>query len=128
MLNRQLPCIPLSEQPQNRRADRRRQLKAAIIAFNDRHSTLPCSLRDISDKGARLDVDATKVPDTFELIVELDGLEARCEVVWRRKTVVGVRFLEPPTHTKPRRTQVVQVLAPSATPSLRRKPISPGPR
>lgn len=105
-----------------RAAGRRKQLKAGIISFNNRHSTLPCSVRDISDKGARLEAAATSVPDTFVLIVELDGLEADCEVVWRKVNLVGVRFLAPPVRSEPKRLQVVQALGPQAAPSLRRKP------
>ena len=63
-----------------RRSLRRRVLKGGIVAFNDRHSTLPCSVRDVSDMGARLRVTGSvSVPDTFELIIEFDGLEAPCE-------------------------------------------------
>lgn len=86
---------------------------------------MPCRLRDLSDSGARLEVDSHNVPDTFELIVEMDGLEARCEVIWRRNTVIGVRFVEPPVHTKPMRTQIVQATGPATQPTLRRKPLTP---
>ncbi|MGL4396054.1 MAG: PilZ domain-containing protein [Hyphomicrobium sp.] len=105
-----------------RSAPRRRQLKSAVIAFANRHATLPCSVREISDTGARLEAIAAQVPDTFELIVELDGLEAECEVVWRKVNLVGVRFLAPPRRCEPRRTQVLAPTGPSAHPTLRRKP------
>ena len=105
-------------------AARRKQLKAGIISFNNRHSTLPCSVRDISDKGARLEAAAASVPDTFVLIVELDGLEAECEVVWRKVNFVGVKFTAPPKHTGPKRVQIVQAVGPKAGPTLRRKPIA----
>ena len=107
-----------------REATRRKQLKAGIISFNNRHSTLPCSVRDISDKGARLEAPAASVPDTFVLIVELDGLEAECEVVWRKVNFVGVRFLSQPKRMEPRRMQVVQATGPRAAPTLRRKPVA----
>lgn len=112
------------DHPSARKSMRRRQLKGALISFNNRHSTLPCSVRDISDKGARLEAAAASVPDTFVLIVELDGLEAECEVVWRKVNFVGVKFTSPPKRTEPRRLQVVQVTVPQAGPSLRRKPVA----
>ena len=62
------------------------------------------------------------VPNTFELIVELDGLEASCEVVWRKDREIGVRFLSAPRAVTPTRTQVVKALAPEQKPTLRRKP------
>jgi hypothetical protein len=105
----------------NRRAPRRRVLKSAIVAFNQRHSTLSCAVRDLSDAGALLRLsEAAHVPQKFELIVELDGLEADCEVVWRRGRDLGVRFSAPPRKTEPKRTQTVasQTAAP-ARPQLR---------
>jgi hypothetical protein len=109
-----------------RNADRRRVLKAGVIAYNGRHVTLPCGVRDLSQVGARLQVDGSvSAPDTFELLVDLDGLEAACEVVWRRGSEIGVRFLEPPRIVDKKREQVVnQWAASTAKPSLRRKPLA----
>ncbi len=101
---------------------RRRVLKAGIIAFNNRHSSLPCTVRDVSDTGARLIVTgAVNAPDTFELLIELDGLEARCEVVSRKADEVRVRFVMPPRIVPPRRSQVVHAVVPKKMLSLRRK-------
>jgi hypothetical protein len=108
---------------ESRSTQRRRVLKGGIVAFNERFSTLPCMIRDISATGARLRIDGSiNAPDTFELIVELDGLEADCEVVWRKGSEIGVRFTSPPRTLTPRRTQVVDALATEHKPSLRRKP------
>jgi hypothetical protein len=108
-----------------RRGRRRRVFKGGIVAFNDRRSTLACVVRDVSETGAHLRVEGSmNAPDTFELIIDLDGLEADCEVVWRKGSEVGVRFRSPPRRFTPRRTQVVDALAPMHKPSLRRK--SPG--
>jgi hypothetical protein len=105
-----------------RRETRRRMLKAGIIAFNDRYSTLPCTVRDLSSTGARLRVDAVfNVPDTFDLIVELDGLEAPCQVVWRRQNEIGVTFISPPRMVAPKRAQILKALVPELPPTLRRK-------
>jgi PilZ domain len=110
-------------QGNKRRASRRRVLKAGIITFNDRHSALPCTVRDLSDTGARLAVTASvSAPDRFDLIIELDGLEAPCEVVRRNGSDIAVRFLTVPRFVKPKRSQVVNPLVPAQTPSLRRKP------
>lgn len=105
-----------------RSGPRRKQLKSGIVAFNGRHSTLPCLVRELSEAGARLEIDQAHVPDTFELIVELDGLEADCEVIWRRGDRVGVRFTSPPRIRPPRRVQVVQPTQPAGRVSLRKKP------
>ena len=112
------------DQSDNRRAEfRRRILKAGIIAFGGRNSTIACTVRDLSAGGARLTVPGTvSAPDTFELIIELDGLEADCEVVGRRGSDVHVRFVGQPRQVAPRRVQVVDVRGPEKV-SLRRKPI-----
>jgi hypothetical protein len=113
--------MPTNDQ---RTAQRRKQLKAGVITFRNRHATLPCAVREISEAGARLEVDPTLVPDTFELLVEIDGLEADCEVVWRRKGMIGVRFRGETRRAAPRRLQVVTSVRPPIRPSLRRKPVA----
>ncbi len=71
--------------------------------------------------GARLRVESSvHVPDTFVLIVEVDGLEADCQVMWRRANEAGVKFLSAPRIVAAKRVQVVNPLAPPKPPSLRR--------
>ena len=105
------------------RKARRRLLKAATICFNARHSTLPCTVRDFSDNGARLlSQGSINVPDTFELNIDLDGIWVACEVVWRRGTEVGVKFTSPIETHAPKRKQVLTCTEPAARPTLRRVP------
>jgi PilZ domain len=105
------------------RTARRRLLKSGTVCFNGRHSTLPCTVRDFSDGGAKLlSQSAFNVPDTFELNIELDGIWVACEVVWRRGSEVGVRFTSPVTIEAPKRKQVLSCTEPKAKPSLRRVP------
>jgi PilZ domain len=105
-----------------RRAPRRRVLKGAIVAYNDRRSTLSCTVRDISDTGARLRMGGSiNAPDTFLLIIELDGFEADCRVVWRKAPDLAVTFVSPPRKVPPKRSQSVAALVPEGKPSLRRK-------
>jgi hypothetical protein len=104
-----------------RSALRRRVLKAGIAASSDRHLTVACTVRDLS--AARLRVEGSlTVPNTFELIIDVDGLEANCEVVWRKANEVGVKFLCAPRIVAPKRAQIINPLTPSKPPSLRRKP------
>lgn len=53
-----------------------------------------CVLSDISDTGARIDVDtADELPDRFMLVLSGNGSPRRiCRVVWRQPTQVGVNF------------------------------------
>lgn len=104
-------------------APRKRVLKGARIAFNERSSTLSCTVRDISDTGARLRVaQGQAVPSQFDLIIDADGFEAPCSVAWRRGEEVGVTFDAPPTVSASRRAQVITALEKAPT-SIRRKPI-----
>ena len=108
---------------EKRRGPRRRVLKGAIVAYNDRRSTMPCFVRDISDTGARLRMDCSmSPPDTFLLIIQLDGIEVDCEVVWRKQPELAVAFVSPPRKVSPKRAQIVAALVQDAKPSLRRKP------
>ncbi|MEO0620263.1 MAG: hypothetical protein AAFZ01_13405, partial [Pseudomonadota bacterium] len=75
----------------------------------------------MSETGARLQVkDHLSVPDTFELIIELDGFEVDVEVVWRKANEVGVIFLDNPKITKATRTQIVGSSVPKPKGTLRR--------
>jgi hypothetical protein len=98
-----------TERKERRGSSRRRVLKGAIILYHDRHSTLPCTVRDLSATGARLRIEAAvTAPDHFILIVELDGIEADCEVVHRRAKELGVKFVATPRSVKPRRVQIIK--------------------
>jgi hypothetical protein len=104
-----------------RASPRRRVLKAGIAATNDRHITVACTVRDLSATGARLRVEGSlNIPDTFELIIDVDGLEANCEVMWRKGNEVGARFLGAPRMVAAKRAQIINPLTPAKAPSLRR--------
>lgn len=104
-----------------RKSPRRRTLKGAKIAYAGRSISLPCVIKDASDHGVRLRVQSERdVPDTFELFVELDGMEAPCRVVWRRDTEVGVQFVEEPSFKYPKKPQLPGASRPAAEPSLPR--------
>lgn len=106
-----------------RRAPRKRVLKGATIAFNDRASTMPCVVRDFSDTGARLRISKGQaVPGHFDLIIEMDGIDVPCSVAWRRGDEIGVLFDATPTRSTPRRAQVVTAIG-RGEPSILRKPL-----
>ena len=112
-----------SEEP--RSGARRRMLKTGRICFNERHSTLECAVRDISEHGARLRLSGSiDAPDTFELFVELDGTWVDCEVVWRSNDEIGAVFTSEKIQEAPKHKQVVQQQRVTIVkPTLRRKPI-----
>jgi hypothetical protein len=53
-----------------------------------------CVLSDVSDSGARIDIDdSASIPDKFMLLLSSNGSARRkCRVVWRKPRQLGVRF------------------------------------
>jgi hypothetical protein len=79
-------------QPERRKVQRRRTLKAGLIAFN-RAATIECQVRNLSPAGAGLDVPSQiGIPDEFTLVVEHERLKRKCRVIWRTPTRLGVEF------------------------------------
>lgn len=79
---------------QQRTAPRMRALKGAKIIFENRASTMDCTVRNISDTGVKIALAApTVLPDQFFLRLE-DGREFRCIVRWRKMAEFGVEFLK----------------------------------
>jgi hypothetical protein len=79
--------------PDMRTSERHRQLKGALIVFNNGRSTINGVLRNLSDTGALIQVPSTiGVPEVFEL--RISGAERRlCRVVRRSDTEIGVSFV-----------------------------------
>lgn len=75
-------------------APRRRQLKSAVLIFNDSASLMDCTLRNISDTGAGVECENTQqIPDN--VVLKISGGETHdATVVWRTPTGLGLRFEE----------------------------------
>jgi hypothetical protein len=75
----------------------RRQMKgrSAWLTLDDGATRQECSVLDVAPGGARIAVDAEfDVGDTFELaLVASHDKRQRCEVVWRRESTFGIKFL-----------------------------------
>jgi hypothetical protein len=85
----------------NRRGKRRRAISRGALVFSDDGKAIAgCQLRDVSDTGAKLALDASqlaKVPAEFFLVLAKQAkVHRRCRVVWRSADEVGVRFLMVP--------------------------------
>jgi hypothetical protein len=76
----------------NRQNQRRKTLKGGRIVFNGGRSTIDAMVRNVSSKGAKLQVTSVVgIPDTFDLL--LDGHSRQpCRVVWRTLKELGVEF------------------------------------
>lgn len=76
---------------EHRISPRRRVLKTGQIAFSDKVPKLECTVRNLSDTGALLQISTTVgMPASFGLFV--DGVRHSCQVVWRTETRLGVAF------------------------------------
>jgi hypothetical protein len=78
---------------EKRKTTRKRLRYTAWVALSaeERHG---CVLSDVSESGARIDVQDSKiVPDCFVLMLTNNGAARRyCRVMWRKPTQIGVRF------------------------------------
>ncbi|MEW6450674.1 MAG: PilZ domain-containing protein [Pseudomonadota bacterium] len=73
---------------------RQRVLKSGKIATNQRVSVFDCTIRNLSLRGACIEMGSTiGVPQSFELTIEPDGVSRACKVIWRSERRIGVAFL-----------------------------------
>ena len=84
--------MPETEE-QRRRLFRRRMLKGARISFDHSSSIFSCTVRDISEGVALLEIGNTMpIPDEFTLAMEDGSATYRCKVRRRTMTTLGVEF------------------------------------
>jgi hypothetical protein len=82
------------------RRHRRQTLRyAASVLVDQNGTTLPCSISDISESGARLLLQQdAELPEKFILLLTPQGDPRRiCQLAWRDGKVLGVRFLQRPS-------------------------------
>lgn len=76
----------------HRAAARRTTLKGGRIVFNAGRSTIDCTVRNLSSKGAKLQVaSVVGIPETFDLVLQ-GGPRQSCRVKWRTLKELGVEF------------------------------------
>ncbi len=79
----------------------------AQIQHHSLSAAVPCTVRDTSSTGARLEIivqrggniSRDRVPDQFTLFLPLDRLEIDCQVMWRQGNLIGVRYTSPARRT-----------------------------
>jgi hypothetical protein len=68
-----------------------RVLKTGYIVFSDKAPKLECTVRNVSDTGASVQVSTTVgIPANFDVII--DGARRHCSSVWRTDTKIGIEF------------------------------------
>lgn len=78
---------------ERRTAARQRSFMQGRIYFNHRRSSLDCTIRDFTSKGARLECsEAVAIPDVFELYVPNKDEYFRSRLAWRKGNLIGVAW------------------------------------
>jgi hypothetical protein len=73
---------------------RRPAVRAAIIQFSGPTWPIPCLVLNVTYGGAHIHVhEQTEIPDTFQFRIEPDTTTRTAEVVWRRGSELGVKFI-----------------------------------
>ena len=77
------------EDNEHRVAPRHRVLKGGRILFGG--GSIDCTVRNLSETGAALEVTSPLgIPSEFML--ETDGVQRPCRVVWRKEKRIGITF------------------------------------
>jgi len=83
-------------QPERRKHGRRNTALLAIVLPYASAGAIRCTIRDISEGGARLQTaELASVPDTFDVLIHTpDGKvqRRRCKVMWRADNQLGLSF------------------------------------
>ena len=75
------------------REARKRVLLQGCIVYEKGAKTVNCSIKDITDQGARVALPTDQMcPDSFFLIAINQGLAHQAHVIWRRAREIGLRF------------------------------------
>jgi hypothetical protein len=78
-----------------RKTARRPLRHAAWLTVGGQPQAVPCVVWDLSDGGARLAAARhNELPNRFTLVLAHLGGERCCEIVWRNRRFVGVKFLQ----------------------------------
>jgi len=72
---------------------RRKTLKGGRIVFNEGWASFSCTIRNISEHGAKLQVESVLgIPSAFTLLFDDGSPPRKCLVKWRNPTSLGVEF------------------------------------
>jgi hypothetical protein len=76
---------------ERRQTPRQRTFKTGSITLPI--GTVECLIRNMADKGALLEfLHPPLLPDDFSLLIKPDMTKRQCQVIWRSKLRIGVKF------------------------------------
>lgn len=87
--------LTMPQQNDGRRTDRTRTFIAARILFNKGLMQVDCTVRNLSEGGAKLEVShAVALPDEFDLHMPQRASTRRVRMCWRSADHCGVAFID----------------------------------
>ena len=76
-----------------RQSVRDKVLYGGVAEFNERGSTMDCVVRNISERGACVELDqAAKPPQEMNLTIARKGRSFLAKLIWRQANKVGLAF------------------------------------
>lgn len=93
---------------ERRAVARQRTFLNGVLSFHSGNSSEDCVVRDLSERGAQIELAHPAAPEICDLLVPSRGLRRRARMVWRNAGRRGLRFeaAEPVPTLKPRKTTV----------------------
>ncbi len=89
---------------EHRISRRQRVLKDGKIVFNNYSSVVDCTIRDMSETGARIMcAHQAAIPEECSLVTLTDNLIRDATVMWRRGDRLGLRFIGEARRAPPRK-------------------------
>lgn len=77
----------------HRTSNRARSFLRGEIIHSNGNSRTDCTIRDLSDGGARIEAPpSVTVPEFFELIIPQRNMRQRARIVWRHSAELGISF------------------------------------
>jgi hypothetical protein len=77
---------------EHRRHPRFLMFKVGKIFYNQCSAAIDCTIRNVSDGGACLQVRSFEIPDRFDLLIEGETGTTPCYIAWKSDTRIGVSF------------------------------------
>ena len=76
---------------ERRKSTRRRTFLGGVLAFQGRYATLNCTIRNLSETGARIAINGSAIlPDEFDFTITRNDRAFRARVVWRNTEAAGL--------------------------------------
>lgn len=76
---------------ERRRSTRRRTFLGGVLAFQGRYATLDCTIRNLSEAGARIAIVGSAIlPDEFDFTITRNDRAFRARLVWRSAEATGL--------------------------------------